>query len=359
MRIGAFIKSYHSTHYLPLVLEQYRWVDKIVVLNYRFNSVEPTSDNTREICEAFNHPNLICESGEGLNQAQIHNRGVELLKDCDLAWVSDADEIIFPADQKIILDEVKNKDWAGCCRIVDYNGDIYHAMPDRGYTVVIVSPKSERVEFVNLRCLHTSCHHHNIPNATMHHLGLVFPKDVIEWKADWECKEEGQTKESLISDWKFKRDVVPPPELVKLLKNKDTVVYATGCFDLFHYGHLQYLEKAKQYGDKLIVGVNTDETIKKHKGYFPVIPFKQRLAVVNSLKCVDSVVTQEDGDATTTLSKLYKEGLNIKVFARGDSKDWGSDIVKKNGGRIIRIPYFHEISSTDIKNKISKEWESK
>jgi len=356
MRIGAFIKSYHSTQHLLLVLEQYRWVDKIVVLNYRFNSVEPTTDNTREICRMFAHPNLICESGVGLNQAQIHNRGIELLRDCDLAWVADADEIILPKDQQIILSEVRGNGWAACCRIVDYNGDLYHAMPDRGYSVVMVSPKHEFAKFVTLRCLHPSYNQHKIPNATMHHLSLVFPKDVIHWKAGWECKEEGQSKDSLIDAWKFKREVTPPPELVSLVNEKSKIVYATGCFDLFHYGHLQYLEKAKNYGDKLLVGVNTDETIRKYKGYSPVIPFEQRFRVISSLKCVDYVVTQEDGDPSSTLKKLYDKGMNITAFVRADGKNWGSNVVENNGGRVVKIPHYHEISSTEIKNKILKEW---
>jgi hypothetical protein len=217
MRVGALIKSYHSTQYLPLVLEQYRWVDKIVVLNYRFDTVKETTDNTKEICSKFKHHNLIIESGSGIPQHQIHNRGLELLKDCTYAFIADADEILFPDDQKRILSRMHGWDY-GCCNIVDYNGDLNHALPKRqGFTLVCVAVN--QVRFHCIRSVQPTAREIIFPDIDLQHLGWVFPKEILEWKADWEHKEEIQTKESLLNDWAAKREVTPPKRLVDLINN--------------------------------------------------------------------------------------------------------------------------------------------
>jgi D-glycero-beta-D-manno-heptose 1-phosphate adenylyltransferase len=359
MRVGALIKSYHSTQYLPLVLEQYRWVDKIVVLNYRFDTVKETTDDTREICYRFKHGGLVCESGQGLAQHNIHNRGLELLKDCDFAFISDADEILFPEDQQKILSRMQGWDY-GCCNIVDYNGDLNHALPKRkGYTLVCVAVN--QVKFHCIRSVQPTAREIVLPEVTMHHLGLVFPKHIIDWKADWEHKEEIQTKESLLNDWAVKRMVIPPKRLVDLVNKvfKKTRVYVHGVFDLLHYGHVQYLQKAKSLGDELIVGLITDNEVEKIKGYKPIMNYEQRYQVVKELKCVDYVVRQEDTDPTSNMKILESKGLGIDILCRGsDYQDvpQGTKFMEENGGKVVRIPYCHEISSTEIKNKILKEW---
>lgn len=226
MKVGAYICSYHATQYLPLVLKQYEWVDRIVVMNYRFKTVEPTTDDTREICRKFNHKDLIVDSGEGLEQHEIRNRGLELLSDCDLVWVSDADEIILPDDQNIIMNRMADRRplcglaYYANCKIIDYNGDLYHASPARpGYTTVMVAPK--HVRFSKLRNLEYNIHEARFPYVNMHHLGLVFTPKVIDWKAGWEYKEENHSKERLLNDWAIKRDVKPPIELIEFLELND------------------------------------------------------------------------------------------------------------------------------------------
>lgn len=68
---------------------------------------------------------------------------------------------------------------------------------------------------------------------------------------------------------------------------KEVIVLATGAFDLFHLGHLQFLEQAKALGDRLIVGVQTDEWCEEKKGYRPIFPLQHRLRLVSALACVD------------------------------------------------------------------------
>ena len=72
-------------------------------------------------------------------------------------------------------------------------------------------------------------------------------------------------------------------------KKKFKIGYTTGTFDLFHVGHLNILEKAKENCEYLVVGVSTDELVKEYKGEFPIIPFEDRLRIVKSLKCVDQI----------------------------------------------------------------------
>ena len=67
---------------------------------------------------------------------------------------------------------------------------------------------------------------------------------------------------------------------------------------LFHVGHLNILEKAKENCEYLVVGVSTDELVKEYKGEFPIIPFEDRLRIVKSLKCVDQVIPQKTNEQT-------------------------------------------------------------
>ena len=79
-------------------------------------------------------------------------------------------------------------------------------------------------------------------------------------------------------------------------KAKYNRLYTSGCFDIFHYGHLNILIKSKELCDYLIVGVSTDELIENEKGKRPVIPFHERIKVVQSIGIVDEVIPQVDKD---------------------------------------------------------------
>lgn len=222
LKIGALIVSYHSTKYLPIVLKMYEWVDRKVVMNYRYKTVAPTTDNTKEICAQFGRGDLIVESGDGIEQHEIRNRGLDILSDCDLVWVSDADEIILPDDQSIIMNRMADRRPLcglashATCNVVDYNGDMYHASPQRGgLTMVIAEPK--KIRFSHIRSIEKNNAEARMPHATMHHLGLVFDDQTLDWKAEWEHKEERQTKESILRDWGVRRNVTPPVELLELI----------------------------------------------------------------------------------------------------------------------------------------------
>lgn len=130
---------------------------------------------------------------------------------------------------------------------------------------------------------------------------------------------------------------------------KYKVGYTTGVFDLFHIGHLNILKKAKEQCEYLIVGVSTDELVKSYKKKTPVIPFEERIVIVESIKYVDEVVPQ------TSMDKLASwERLKFDVLFHGD--DWkGSKMYeeienkfKRLGVSIVYFPYTKGTSSTII-----------
>ena len=128
---------------------------------------------------------------------------------------------------------------------------------------------------------------------------------------------------------------------------KYKVGYTTGVFDLFHIGHLNILKKAKEQCDYLIVGVSTDEVVQGYKKKTPVIPFEERIAIVEAVKYVDEVVPQRSMDKFEAWEKL-----KFDAIFHGD--DWkGSkmyeEIEKKFsavGVEMVYFPYTKGTSST-------------
>jgi glycerol-3-phosphate cytidylyltransferase len=117
---------------------------------------------------------------------------------------------------------------------------------------------------------------------------------------------------------------------------KNVITY--GTFDLFHIGHLRLLERAKSLGDKLIVGVSTDEfNVKKGKRSF--IPYQHRMEIVLSMKCVDQVIPEEDWEQKTNDIKKY----NIDTFCMGGDWEGKFDFLKEK----CKVVYFDRTSGID------------
>lgn len=136
---------------------------------------------------------------------------------------------------------------------------------------------------------------------------------------------------------------------------KKVIGYTTGVFDMFHIGHLNIIKKAKEYCDYLIVGVSTDELVRDYKGKTPIIPFKERYAIVEAIKYVDQVVPQ------TTMDKMQAwENLHFDVMFHGT--DWkGSDMYNKLieqfkavGVEVVFLPHTDGISSTLLSEVLHK-----
>jgi len=134
---------------------------------------------------------------------------------------------------------------------------------------------------------------------------------------------------------------------------KSTLVFTNGCFDLLHIGHIRYLQEAKKLGDLLIVGINSDTSVRsleKAPGR-PVIPGEQRAEVLSALACVDFVVPFDEPDPLRLI-----EGLLPDILVKGG--DWsldriiGRDVVEGHGGMVYSIPLIPDVSTTSIIERI-------
>lgn len=130
-----------------------------------------------------------------------------------------------------------------------------------------------------------------------------------------------------------------------------SVVYVSGTFDLFHSNHLKMIKYGRGLGATLIVGVSTDELVCTYKKP-PVIPFEERISIVEGLKYPDLVIPQHTLDHTDTVKKL-----NISRFVIGD--DWYGkyDYLKELGVEVFYLPYGMGISSSNLKIKIYEQYE--
>ena len=133
---------------------------------------------------------------------------------------------------------------------------------------------------------------------------------------------------------------------------KYRIGYTTGVFDMFHIGHLNVLKKAKEMSDILIVGISTDELVLNYKGRRPIIPFEDRLSIVESVRYVDKVVPQ------TTLNKL-EAWRELKFDALFHGSDWADTELYRNmieqfkplGVDVVFFPYTEGISSSELRKK--------
>ena len=138
----------------------------------------------------------------------------------------------------------------------------------------------------------------------------------------------------------------------KLKSNNKKIVTTNGVFDLLHAGHVSYLEKAKALGDILIVGINSDSSVKQNKGdKRPINSEVARLRVMASLESVDYVFLFNEKDPKTWLGKL-KPDIHAKAADYKLSEIIEKAIVEKNGGKIVLIPIEKGFSTTKTIKKI-------
>jgi len=134
----------------------------------------------------------------------------------------------------------------------------------------------------------------------------------------------------------------------------ETIVFTNGCFDLLHIGHIRCLEQARGLGDRLIVAVNLDASVRRAKGPDrPILPASERMELVGALDCVDWVVGFR---ADTPLRLIQK--LRPDVLAKGG--DWtidsivGRDEVEGWGGRVVRLKVIPGVRTSDLIAKIRR-----
>ncbi len=134
--------------------------------------------------------------------------------------------------------------------------------------------------------------------------------------------------------------------------NNQKIVFTNGCFDLLHRGHVHLLRTAKGYGDLLIVGINSDSSVKAIKGPSrPVLPQKDRTELIAAMEMVDYVVLFDEPDPYRLISSIRPNVL-VKGGDWGKEKIIGGDFVEEDGGRVVVIPYIKGFSSTEIIERI-------
>lgn len=134
----------------------------------------------------------------------------------------------------------------------------------------------------------------------------------------------------------------------------ERVVFTNGCFDILHLGHVDYLEKARNLGDKLIVGLNTDSSVSRFKGpQRPVQDESSRARILSSLQFVDMVVLFNEDTPKELISTLIPDVL-VKGSDYLAENIVGADVVKKAGGVVTTLEFVPGYSTSKVIDKIKK-----
>jgi len=148
-------------------------------------------------------------------------------------------------------------------------------------------------------------------------------------------------------------------EIDRLRRERKKIVFTNGCFDILHVGHTRYLREAKKQGDILILGLNSDESVRALKGEKrPLVPEKERADIVASLESVD-YVTIFDELTPLELIEYLKPDILVKGGDWKEDEVVGRESVGKWGGKVIIIPEIKGSSTTNIIEKIKKIYGNK
>jgi D-beta-D-heptose 7-phosphate kinase / D-beta-D-heptose 1-phosphate adenosyltransferase len=161
----------------------------------------------------------------------------------------------------------------------------------------------------------------------------------------------------------MKQKIKERKELIRIIKDLKSkgkrIVFTNGCFDLLHLGHVRYLEKAKALGDILVVGVNSDSSVRKIKGpKRPVLPEEERAEILSGLGCVDYITLFNEIDPLKLITSLHPN-----VLAKGG--DWtkeqtiGREVVERSGGEVVIIPFVQGASTSNLIETILKRYEKR
>ena len=127
-----------------------------------------------------------------------------------------------------------------------------------------------------------------------------------------------------------------------------TVVFTNGCFDILHRGHVEYLERSRALGDKLVVGINSDESVRQLKPGRPINKQEDRKAVLEALRCVDEVIIFNELRPLDLIKKVKPD-----IITKGG--DYTPEQVRGDGiANVVIIPFLNGYSSTGIINAINR-----
>ncbi|MFH1231786.1 MAG: D-glycero-beta-D-manno-heptose-7-phosphate kinase [Planctomycetota bacterium] len=148
------------------------------------------------------------------------------------------------------------------------------------------------------------------------------------------------------------------PQLLKILESKKSnqqkTVFTNGCFDLIHQGHIKTLELARSQGDIVIVGLNSDKSVRRIKGiHRPILDQRNRTSILSSFSAIDYIVIFDESTPLELIRRIKPDVL-IKGADWGDDNIVGADVIRKYGGKVIRVPLIPDISTSAIIRKIQE-----
>jgi rfaE bifunctional protein nucleotidyltransferase chain/domain len=137
-------------------------------------------------------------------------------------------------------------------------------------------------------------------------------------------------------------------------RKEGEVVFTNGCFDILHLGHVDYLEKARNLGKRLVVGLNTDNSIQRLKGTArPICDETSRARVLAALSFVDAVILFDE-DTPLALIEWIKPDILVKGNDYTVDKIVGANLVLENGGKVETVALVNGYSTTNVINKIKQ-----
>ena len=144
--------------------------------------------------------------------------------------------------------------------------------------------------------------------------------------------------------------------LEDLRRDGKRVVFTNGCFDILHIGHVRYLSAARNEGDLLVVGLNSDQSVRSIKGERrPLVAQDQRLEIIASLQFVDYVTLFDEPDPLK-LIQLLKPAILVKGADWSADEIIGADFVKASGGRVVRVSLVQDASTSKIIENIIEKY---
>ena len=161
----------------------------------------------------------------------------------------------------------------------------------------------------------------------------------------------------------MKKKIKERKELLRIIKNLKAkgkrVVFTNGCFDLLHLGHVRYLEEAKALGDVLVVGVNSDSSVRKLKApKRPILPEEERTEILSGLGCVDYITIFNEADPLKLITSL-KPNLLVKGGDWTREQIVGREVVERSGGELVIIPFVRGASTSKVIDTILKRFQQK
>jgi len=159
----------------------------------------------------------------------------------------------------------------------------------------------------------------------------------------------------------MKEKIKERKELLRIVKNLKArgkrIVFTNGCFDLLHLGHVRYLEKAKSLGDVLVVGVNSDSSVRRLKGSKrPILPEKERTEILAGLGCVDYITIFNEADPLKLITSL-RPNLLVKGGDWAKEQIVGREVVERSGGELVIIPLVKGASTSNVIDTILKRFQ--